>query len=170
MAKRGLSADEIIHRLKLEPHPEGGFYRESYRARETIAGEALPLRYESARTMSTAIYYLLTPVAGSAMHRVRSDEIYHFYAGDPIELLLLRESARSELVVLGPDLAGGEKPQVVVPGGTWQGAHLCRGGAWALLGMTVAPGFEFQDFEMGDAEALAAGWPDRAALIRELST
>jgi predicted cupin superfamily sugar epimerase len=103
------------------------------------------------------------------MHRLPIDELYHFLLGDPVEMLQLADGAPARRLVLGHDLRAGESLQVVVPAGTWQGSRLRAGGAWALMSVTVAPGFEFPDYESGDADALAAAWPDVAAFVRALA-
>ena len=142
-------AAAIIARLRLEPHPkEGGWFRETYRAAETLAPSALPSRYRARRAVATAIYYLLTPTSFSALHRLASDEVFHFYMGDPAEMLLLHPDESGQVVTLGPDVLQGMHPQVVVPRGVWQGARLRPGGSFALLGTTVAPGFDFAGFEL----------------------
>lgn len=152
-------AARVIALLGLEPLPqEGGFYAETYRARERVR--------DGARSLATAIYYLVTPESFSAMHRVASDEMFHFYAGDAVELLVLDPATGGRLVALGTDLEAGQRPQALVPAGAWQGARLAPGGRWALLGTTVSPGFDFADFEAGDAETLAAAWPAFADAIR----
>lgn len=163
-------AAEIIARLNLSPHPkEGGWFRETYRSREALAAGALPARYGAARSVSTAIYYLLTPDTVSAMHRLASDEVFHFYAGDPVEQLRLFPDGRAGVTILGGDLAAGMAPQSVVPAGVWQGARLIPGGRYALLGCTVAPGFDYADYEHGARAALAAAYPGFAALIAALT-
>ncbi len=165
-----MDAPALIRLLGLKPLPvEGGYFVETWRSPETMAAGALPARYGADRSFGTAIYYLLTEQTRSLMHRVKSDEVFHFYRGDPVELLLLHPGGRGERVVLGTDLAAGQRPQVVVPHGVWQGARLVPGGGCALLGTTVSPGFEYADFELGQAEALAAGWPQEAELVRLLA-
>jgi len=167
-----LTADEIVELLRLEPLPgEGGRYRQTYRSDETLPAGALPARYGTDRPMSTAIYYLLTDERDSfsAFHRLPTDEIYHFYLGSPAEIFLLRPDGDTERVVLGPDLAGGDRVQLVVPRGVWQGSRVVPGGRYVLLGTTMAPGFEFADFEAGAREELVARYPDRAGVIRELT-
>jgi predicted cupin superfamily sugar epimerase len=148
---------------------EGGFYSESYRSPERWARTALPARYSGERCLGSAIYYLLTPETFSAMHRLASDEIYHFYLGDPVELLLLREDGSGEVITIGSELESGMRPQALAPLGVWQGSRLKAGGAFALLGTTVAPGFEFADFELGRREALLAQFPAHADWIRALT-
>lgn len=157
-----MNAEEIISRLGLEPLPfEGGYYRETYRTEE----RAVPLRLRDApsahreRAYGTAIYYLVTPENFSAFHRVESDEIFHFYAGDTVELVLLSEKG-AEVLPLGPALVDGECPQRIVPKGVWQGLRLKPGGKWALLGCTVSPGFDFLDFHLGERQSLETLFPN----------
>ena len=166
-----LSAEEVKKLLGLKPHPrEGGWYVRTYEAGEMVAAEAFADgRYASARRTGTAIYYLLEPDTFSEMHRLKSDEVFHFYAGDAVEMLQLREGGRGAVVVIGNDLMRGERPQVVVERGVWQGSRLVAGGKWALLGCTVSPGFEFEDYEMGVREELSAGWPEFAREIAALT-
>ncbi len=156
-----MKAEEIIALLKLKPlEPEGGFYTETYRGQLHLPGR---------RPASTAIYYLLTNETFSSMHRLSSDEIYHFYLGGTVEMILLHPGGTGEQIRLGTDLASGERPQVVVPAGVWQGARLVGHAEFALLGTTVAPGFEFVDYQPADAESLAHDFPAMAAQIRRLS-
>ena len=131
-----MTADEVVRLLGLESHPEGGFYRETFRAKAL----------EGRRAASTAIYYLLREGEISAWHRVDADEVWHHYAGAPLELTLSDGGRDRPSVRLGPDLATGERPQAVVPAGVWQTARSL--GAWTLVGCTVAPGFQFAGFEM----------------------
>ena len=160
---------KLIEMLDLRPLPiEGGLFRQTYASSRRVdlgAGQA------NARPFSTAIFYLLTGDRGSfsAMHRLPSDEVYHFYLGDPVEMLLLYPDGRSEVLLLGQDLAAGQQVQVAVLAGTWQGSRLTEGGEYALLGTTMAPGFHDSDFEAGSRQALSAGYPDRADLIRRLT-
>jgi predicted cupin superfamily sugar epimerase len=165
-----ITPEQIISLLGLKPHPaEGGYFAEIYRSDERIPRSALPIRYAGDRSFGTAIYYLLTPATLSAMHRLRTDEVFHFYLGDPVEMLHLRPDGSGCEVRLGADLPGGMRPQVVVPKGVWQGARLAAGGAFALLGTTVAPGFEWEDFEIGDREALVREYPEFRERILELT-
>jgi len=165
-----ITAREVIDMLGLTPHPEeGGFFREGHRSAETLSADVLPERYGSARCHSTAIYYLLTPETYSHMHRLETDEVFHFYLGDPCEMLHLHPDGRGETVLLGQDLAAGQRPQVVVPRGVWQGMRLVPGGAFALMGCTVAPGFEYEDYAHGARTELLGQYPDFAELIRLLT-
>ena len=148
---------------------EGGYFRETYRSEMTIAAAALPGEYAGDRNVSTSIYYLLTPDTFSAIHRVKSDEVFHFYAGDPVEMLQLHADGRGRIVIIGNDLAAGHEPQLVVPGGLWQGCRLIPGGKWALMGCTVAPGFDYADFTAADRAELIAEYPDHAELITALT-
>ncbi len=157
-----MTADQVIAHLQLEPHPvEGGYFRETYRSSGSLSA------YGGDRSIGTAIYYLLTPKTVSALHRLPGDEVFHFYLGDPVRMLQLSESD-SRTFVLGTDLRTGHVPQLVVPAGTWQGSILIEGGAWALLGATMAPGFDYLDYEPGDRETLTAQYPGDADFIRRL--
>jgi hypothetical protein len=156
--------------LRLEPLPvEGGYFVQTYRSQETIPREALPARYPDARSFATGIYYLLTPDTFSALHRLRGDEIYHFYLGDPVELVQLGPDGAGSVITLGPDLFEGMQLQTVVPHGVWQGSRLRTGGRFALLGTTVAPGFEFMDCELGHRRTLLDGYPSFRNLILALT-
>jgi predicted cupin superfamily sugar epimerase len=159
-----MTAGEIKALLKLEPHPiEGGWYRRTYTSAVSVA------LLGGVRPYGTAIYYLLEEGTFSEMHVLASDEIFHFYLGDPVEIFLLLLDGSSALLTLGPDLAAGQKPQILVPAGVWQGARLIDGGKVALLGCTVTPGFEFADYRSGSYAELAAKWPADAAQIRMLT-
>lgn len=156
--------------LRLEPLPvEGGYFVQTYKSSEAIPREALPGRYPGPRSFGTGIYYLLTPETFSALHRLKSDEIYHFYLGDPVELVQLEADGAGRIVTLGPDLAGGMQLQTAVLHGVWQGARLRHGGAFALLGTTMAPGFESEDFEIGQRRDLLEKYPRFRDLILALT-
>lgn len=161
-------AEDLIRQLNLVPHPEGGFYRETYRCAVNIAQQALPAHYSAARCASTAIYYLLVPNTFSCMHRLLTDEVFHFYAGDPVEMLYLSD-LESKVINLGADFERGQVPQFVVPAGVWQGCRLLAGGNFALLGCTVAPGFEFVDYAEGNRADLQGQFPTHAQMIAELT-
>lgn len=161
----------MIRRLGLAPLPaEGGWYRETHRSAESVAAAALPARYRRDKAFVTAIHYLLAPGTFSRLHRLPSDEFYAWQLGDPAHLLVLHADGRDEEIVLGPDLDAGQRLLAVVPAGAWQGGSLGPGGAWSLLAVVVAPGFDFEDYEdVADVAALAARHPARAARIRELT-
>jgi hypothetical protein len=166
-----MTADEVKKILGLKPHPcEGGFYRRTYESGERVEPSAFAQgRYDGPRFTGTAIYYLLEPGTFSEMHRLRSDEIFHFYAGDAVEMLQLHDGGRGEIIRIGNRLDQHERPQVLAPRNIWQGSRLVPGGDWALLGCTVSPGFEFEDYETGVRSALCAGWPEFAGLIHSLT-
>jgi predicted cupin superfamily sugar epimerase len=165
-----LTAQEVIDRLQLVPLPiEGGYFRETYRSPLRHLGHALPAKYGGERHASTAIYHLLTPGTFSAIHRVKSDEVFHFYAGDPVEMLQLGPDGDAAVVLIGNDLAGGHEPQIVVPAGVWQGCRLVPGGRWAVMGCTVAPGFDDADFEAASRAALVRDYPAHAEMIAVLT-
>lgn len=165
----------LVRELGLVPLPEeGGLFAETYRSSGIIPGGAVPGRHGTPRTCSTAIYYLVTPARFSCLHQVASTEIFHFYRGDPVQMLRLHPDGRGETVVLGPDIAAGQRPQVVVPRGVWQGTRLLSsreggGGRYALLGCTVAPGFEYEDYEHGRRAELIARYPAWADEIARLT-
>jgi predicted cupin superfamily sugar epimerase len=164
-----MTADEVIAHLNLEPHPiEGGYFRESFRSSDVLPQSVLPWN-AGPRSLCTAIYYLLTPQTVSAMHRLPTAEIFHFYLGDPVQMLQLWPDGTSKTLILGADIANGQLLQTVVPGGVWQGSFLLSGGHFALLGATMAPGFDYGDYLSGDRDELERGWPDQAKLIKKLT-
>ncbi|MGD0732097.1 MAG: cupin domain-containing protein [Terracidiphilus sp.] len=159
-----MTTNEIKALLNLQPHPlEGGFYHRTYTSAVAVD---LP---RGSRPAGTAIYYLLEPGTFSEMHVLQSDEIFHFYLGDPVEMLQLHPDGSSALFTLGPDLAAGHHVQLVVPAGVWQGAHLVGNGKVALLGCTVTPGFDFADYRGASYAELAEKWPAQAETIRKLT-
>jgi predicted cupin superfamily sugar epimerase len=158
-----LTADDIKRMLQLEPHPmEGGFFRETYRSRLRMHATS-----GDDRSASTAIYYLLTPETFSAVHRLPGDEIFHFYLGDTVAMLQLWPHGSVRHILIGSDLSRGVQPQVVVPGGVWQGCRLRDGGSCALLGTTMSPGFDLADFELGVRTELVSSYPSaRDEIVR----
>jgi predicted cupin superfamily sugar epimerase len=168
-----LNAETIIRLLDLRPLPqEGGYYSETHRASRLTPESALGSEYIGDRNASTAIYFLITPQEYSALHILPSDEVFHFYLGDPVEMLQLHPDGSANVHTLGTDLLADMRPQVVVPGHTWQGCRLKAGGQFALLGCTVTPGFDFRDFHVAtsaEVEQLAARFATHAAIIRELA-
>lgn len=165
-----MNAEQIIEFFDMRPLPgEGGFYVETYRCREKISQAKLPERYAGDRSFSTAILYLLTPEEFSVLHRVKSDEIFHFYLGDSVTMLQLRPDGGSEVITLGSDILNGQRVQVAVPQGTWQGCFLNEGRKFALLGTTVAPGFETDDFEPARRQNLLLQYPTQRDLIIRLT-
>jgi predicted cupin superfamily sugar epimerase len=166
-----MTAEDVKKLLRLELHPrEGGWFTQTYAANESIPPELFPGgRYKGARRSSTAIYYLLESDTFSEIHRLRSDEIFHFYVGDAVEMLQLMPGGVGRTFVIGNDLLRGQQPQVLVERGVWQGSRLASGGSWALLGCTVAPGFEYEDYDSASRSELTARWPEFAELIAVLT-
>ena len=159
-------AQELIDCLGLAPHPERGFYAETYRAPLIVDG--LPA-HPGQRAASTAIYFLITRAQPTTyLHRLRSDEIFHFYEGGPLDVLLLAADGTGEVRRLGTDLAAGERPQIVIRAGTWFGTELVPGASHCLFGCTVAPGFDFSDFELAEGPELAARYPAFADCIARM--
>jgi predicted cupin superfamily sugar epimerase len=162
-----MHAADIVKALDLQPHPEGGYFRETYRASEAIPIAGLDRRYGGARATSTAIYYLLEAGQRSALHRLKSDEIFHFYTGDPLTIIEIAPDGRFTETLLGADFAAGAVPQHVIPAGTWFGA--VPTGRFSLVGCTVAPGFDFADFELAETAVLLAAFPQHETWIRRLT-
>lgn len=158
-----------IRELGLEPHPEGGFFREIYRSGDRVPRAGLPPRYAGDRSMSTSIYFLLLSGQVSRLHRLRSDEIWHFYEGSPVLVHAFGPDGAYEPVTLGRDAAAGQVFQAVVRAGRWFGAEVAGADSYALVGCTIAPGFEFDDFELGRREALLAEFPAHRAIIEKLT-
>ena len=165
-SKRGVrslqkyTADNIISLLELKPlEREGGMYRETYRCKDRLNG----------RSCGSAIYFLMTRNAFSHLHRMETDEIYHFYMGDPLELMEITSHGDVKIHLLGTDLAAGQRPQVVIPGGSWQGSHLAKGGDWVLFSTTMSPAFIPEDYENADVEKMKKKHPEHAALIDALT-
>jgi hypothetical protein len=159
----------IVERFELEPHPEGGYFREVYRASMQLDHPGIPDREACQRPAATLIYFLLSGDDFSALHRVRhSDEVWHLYAGGPLEITVIDERGRLGVRELTTDLGVGE-PTTMIPAGSWQSARLAPGAAWALGGCSVAPGFDYRDFEMPAAGELLALFPEHEATIRQLT-
>jgi predicted cupin superfamily sugar epimerase len=159
-----LDATSWVTALKLSPHPEGGYYKEVYRSAESVSKSALPERFSGDRNYCTSIYYLLRSGDFSAFHRIRSDEIWHFYEGDALDLHILHNGEYRH-VVIGRDVAAGQCLQYVVPAGAWFASTPRVGAEYALLGCTVSPGFDFADFEMAQREELISHYPGAAAVV-----
>jgi hypothetical protein len=165
-----MELEEVIKSLKLEKHPkEGGWFRETYRSAEKFDGSSLPSRYQGDRAHSTLIYYLISAERFSGFHRVKSDEIFHFYLGDPASLCTIAPDGSVQETILGSNIGAGETLQSLVPHGFWQAVSMRPGGRWALLGCTVSPGFEYVDFEDGNRQSLIAEFPQHADLITRLT-
>jgi predicted cupin superfamily sugar epimerase len=162
------TADYWIQHLKLDAHPEGGFYRETYRSRENIQLCGLPSRFPAPRSFSTAIYFLLRSQDKSLFHRIKSDELWHFHAGSTLHLYVLQKDAFSEFR-LGNNPENGDSLQVVIPANAWFGARVPYPEAYTLSSCTVAPGFDFKDFEIAERASLIREFPNQSQIISELT-
>jgi len=157
-----------IEKLQLEAHPEGGFFRQTYKADRLVPQEALP-GFGGARAASTAIYFLLEGKNFSAFHRLRSDEVWHFYAGEPLVVHVIDPQGVYSAIRLGRDLEAGQVPQAVVRAGCWFASHVEDWNSFAVVGCTVAPGFDFEDFELGKRAELVARYPEQREVIERLT-
>lgn len=166
----GLSfnANELINLLQLEPHPEGGFYSRTYASDEQIDAESLPGRFGGDRLISTAIYFLLEGKDYSAFHRIKSDELWHFYTGDGLHIYVIHPDGRGEVLLLGNDLANGYRFQQIVKAGCWFASKPASEDSFSLVGCTVAPGFDFADFEMANEKELLLNFPEHKEWISML--
>ena len=165
-------AQAIIDALQLQPHPiEGGYFRETYRSAGTVPDAELPAGYrgKGPRSLGTAIYYLLTRETFSEMHRLPTEEVFHVYLGGPARMLQIDPDGTHREVILGTDVLAGQQPQVVVPPNVWQGTLLEPGVEFILVGATMAPGFDYADYEQGRRADLVARFPQAAALIEKLT-
>ncbi len=160
--------NELVAQFQLLPHPEGGYYKETYRACEMIKQTALPGRFTGDRNFSTAIYFLLEQGNFSAFHRIKSDECWHFYAGQTLHVHVIHLHGSYELIRLGNDIFSGETFQAVVPAGSWFASETAPGGVFSFVGCTVAPGFDFADFELAKADSLAKQFPAMEVVIKRL--
>ena len=159
----------LISALGLIKHPEGGWFRETYRSAGQIPEDALPECFNGLRSCCTAIYFLLEQGDYSALHRIKSDELWFFHGGASLTIHLLTADGNCSAIRLGADIAAGEVLQAMVPAGTWFGAEMSGGGEYSLVSCTVAPGFDFADFEMGDRTTLLAQYPEHQALVVRLT-
>ena len=163
------TVDQLVQQLELQPHPEGGYYRETYRDAGLVPHSALPNRFKGDRNHSTAIYFLLPTGKFSALHRIPADEVWHFYLGGPMTVVQISPAGKVEKIVLGQDILKGQHVQHVVPAGYWFGAYPNPGTDYALVGCTVAPGFDFADFEIGQRAELLKQYPQAEFVIRQLT-
>ena len=158
-----------IEKLQLDSHPEGGYFRQTYKAELRLPKSALPAGFTGARAASTAIYFLLEAKTFSAFHRLRSDELWHFYAGAPLLVHVIDPEGKYSTILLGSDPEPGQGLQAVVRAGCWFASHVADWKSFALVGCTVAPGFDFDDFEMGKREELVARYPQHRELLERLT-
>ncbi len=166
-----VTAAQIRKVLELEPNQTCGYVRETYKGALSIAPGGLPAPFETGRPVGTALFFMVTPEAPVKLHRIMNDQLYHYYGGDPIEVLLLYESGTSELVVVGPNVVGGQLVQLFIPGGTFHTARITGHRRWFLGGSTEWPGVDpTRDVELGDVEELAAKYPEAAADLHDFPT
>ena len=163
-----LPAQALIDKFKLSPHPEGGYYRENYRSLEIIPKSFLPKRFKGERSYSTAIYFLLEQGNFSAFHRIQSDECWHFYSGGRLIIHVIQLNGRLDTIRLGKDIVTGEQFQAVVPAACWFASEPAPGTSYSFVGCTVAPGFDFNDFELAEAGSLSKQFPQHRQLIQRL--
>ena len=160
--------DQLIQQYNLEPHPEGGWYKQTYKSREQIAASALPKRFGANRAFSTAIYFLLGQGNFSAFHRIKSDECWHFYSGDPLLIYIIEQNGELKIILLGNDFEKGQTFQYVVPANCWFAGRPAPGSEHCFVGCTVSPGFEFGDLELANATELSAIYPEHKKIIEQL--
>ncbi len=161
--------EKIIKKLGLKPHPEGGYFKETYRSKGEIKENSLPSDFCSKRNYSTCIYFLLTSETFSAFHKIKQDEIWHFYDGSPIELHIISPEGGHSKHIIGRDFSKGEVPQFVVPNNHFFAAKLLNDYDYSLVGCTVSPGFEFGDFELPSKKELIAKFPEHSSIISEFT-
>jgi uncharacterized protein len=162
------NAENYIHHLKLNPHPEGGYYRETFRCATALKPNCIP-GFENDRNLFTSIYFLIQKSNFSAFHKIKSDELWNFHSGDSIEIIEITPSGTLTITHLGINVAAGEKFQHVVPAGNWFGSRVKQGGQFSLVGCMVAPGFDFNDFEMAKRADLTESFPEHTRIIEALT-
>lgn len=164
-----LTSQQIIDHFNLLPHPEGGFYKEYYRSEDLLLASQLPERYSSERAFSTAIYYLLDRGARSKLHRLKTDEIWHFYSGDPLIIFEIQSNGRMVEHLLGQNILEGQSYQTVISAGSWFGAILAPESNYSLVSCTMAPGFDFVELEFADGAQLIQEFPEAKHWIEKLT-
>ena len=160
---------DIIARYNMQPHPEGGYYKETYRSAGLISLNALPHGFAAERHYSTAIYFLVEQGNFSAFHRIKSDECWHFYAGGTLLIYVIKKTNDLQVIKLGNNIQNGETFQCVVPAGCWFASVPAEGSSFSFVGCTVAPGFDFEDFELAKKEELTREFPQHAEIIQKLT-
>ncbi len=159
----------LVENLELLPHPEGGFYKEVYRSKKVIAKDALPDNFSGNRNYCTSIYFLLTSENFSAFHRIKQDEIWHFYGGSSLSVHVIDEDGNYAEHKVGMNFSAGEQPQLVVPAGCWFASSVAKKDSYAFVGCTVAPGFDFDDFELAARSELTEEYPQHSSIIHRLT-
>jgi predicted cupin superfamily sugar epimerase len=168
-ANTELVISQIVEKMSLLPHPEGGYYKEVYRSKGLISAEEVKPEFNGARNFCTSIYFLLTADNFSAFHCIKQDEVWHFYKGSPLTVHVIDLKGEYTAHQVGMDLTEGFEPQLVVPAGCWFASSVETPNAFAFVGCTVAPGFDFQDFELAEYESLSHTYPEHAEIIRKLT-
>lgn len=163
-----LSVNELVKHFNMLPHPEGGYYKETYRCNELIDHNALPQRFVGDRSFSTAIYFLLEKGNFSCFHKIQSDECWHFYAGQALLVYVLHNNGELQTITLGKNIVNGEVFQAVVPAGCWFASEPAPNSEFSFVGCTVAPGFDFADFELAKAEVLVTHFRQHETLVKRL--
>lgn len=163
------SAEEIIKHLDLQPHPEGGYFKETYRSVGSISEASLPENFKGSRNYATAIYFLLTYGNFSAFHKIKQDEIWHFYEGSPIRLIMISEGAELSEIIIGRNFSKGEVPQFAVPKNHWFAGEVMEPESFSLVGCTVSPGFDFRDFTLAERKELEDSFPQHASIIQKFT-
>lgn len=164
-----MTTKEIITKFDLTEHPEGGYYKETYRSKGIIKNQSLSAQFAGDRNYSTSIYFLLTSDKFSAFHKINQDEIWHFYSGTTLKLHMISPKGDYSFVLIGNDLLNNEKPQFVVPAQHWFAAEILKENSFALTGCTVSPGFDFKDFVLPKREELIALFPKHSEIIKQLT-
>ena len=163
------TAEKIIAGINLQPHPEGGYFKEVYRSSDIIEADALPEAFKTERNYSTSIYFLLTSDNFSAFHKINQEEVWHFYDGSPLLLYTIYPSGEISEIKIGRDLENGEVPQYVVPRNYWFAAQVIQQNGFSFVGCTVAPGFDFNDFTLANRESLTKEFPQHKKLINQFT-
>lgn len=163
------SIEKLIKQFNLQKHPEGGWYNQTYKSKELIPVTALPQRFKGDRAYSTAIFFLLEQGNFSAFHKIKSDECWHFYSGDPLHIYVIDQAGKLNTILLGNNFEKRQYFQYIVPANCWFASRPAPGSDYCFVGCTVAPGFEFDDFEMANGEELSLLYPNHSSIIKELS-
>jgi predicted cupin superfamily sugar epimerase len=163
-----ITPQQLIQQFNLQPHPEGGWYKETYKSTELLPRAALPQRFNGDRSFSTAIYFLLEQGNFSAFHKIKSDECWHFYTGEPLAVYIINQQGALNIIELGNDINKGHVFQYVVPANCWFASRPAAESNFCFVGCTVAPGFDFEDFELADADELSKLYPQHRGIIQEL--
>ncbi|MES2567694.1 MAG: cupin domain-containing protein [Bacteroidota bacterium] len=164
-----MNVENIVQELNLLPHPEGGYYKETYRSELKVSQSCLPADFSGERNIATGIYFLIEKGNFSALHKIKSDETWHFYYGDALEVIEINEKGELTQTKIGPDLRNGEKFQYTVKANTWFGSRVSSKGNFSFVGCTVYPGFDFQDFKLGKKHELILQFPEHSGIITELT-